>query len=131
MSSKFKVGDYVTATNGAWSSKEGNKIIEITDTDYIIASSYDESLFNPYPFSLWNDRLELVTPADTYQSPVKERVVKEVVAGDYHKVCVEYSRDGKNDLRVFTNLFVNPTTQDLRHAAQVFNDIADVLETKD
>lgn len=57
---KFKVGDRVTKKCGKWISETGNKIVKITDKDYYIAPSWDESISNPYPIEVWDDRLELV-----------------------------------------------------------------------
>ena len=62
------------------------------------------------------------TPA--YQSPVKERVVKEIQSGIYGIVNVPPNA-GKVSLIPKARDY---TAQDLRHAARVFNDLAEVLE---
>ena len=69
---------------------------------------------------------ELVTPANTHQSPVKERVVKEIVAGVYGIVNVPPNA-GKVSLVPKARDY---TAEDLRHAARVFNDLAEALESK-
>ncbi len=59
---KFKVGSYVTAKDGGWSSKTGYKIVDKSDTQYFISSS-DGSYIGEYPIENWDSRLELVEPA--------------------------------------------------------------------
>ena len=60
---KFKVGDRVTAIGGKWRSETGNKIVKVTDKDYYIATSYDDSMSFRYSIEVWDNRLELVESA--------------------------------------------------------------------
>lgn len=127
MSSKFKVGDRVREKLHP---SEKGKVIKVCAN--MIKIHWDgwkpEECEDNGFHSL--ELFELILEDPSYQSPVKERVVKEIVAGKYGLFKV----GTRGDDGVSIHLGMDGayfTASDLRHAARVFNDIADVLETKD
>ena len=143
MSSKFKVGDRVQfsdhLTSGVgiivgespeWEDERFAWTLRAESFDHEAIGFYKnvEDYEFPVRFFAKKDIKQIGT---SYQSPVKERVVKEVVAGHYGNVTVYYINPSlKADLRVELTSSKH-SASDLRHAARVFNDLAEVLEGKD
>lgn len=127
MSSKFKVGDRVREK--LHPSAKG-KVIKVFGNMIKIhwdGWKLEECEGNGY-YSL--ELFELSPETPSYQSPVKERVVKEIVPGTYAGFVVI---DNTNEEGVSIWLPRNKryNAKDLRHAARVFNDLAEVLQNNE
>lgn len=124
MSSKFKVGDRVREK--LHPSAKG-KVIKVCANMIKIhwdGWKLEECEDNSY-HSL--ELFELIPEASSYQSPVKERLVKEIQVGTYGHVIISGFSQDQVFYRIDRSLR-GASAQDLRHAARVFNDLAEVLE---
>jgi hypothetical protein len=110
---KFKVGDRVRNKSG-FAFSNGDKVVTI--------SHYDD--YRPYfkETGTWSseEELELVKPA----SPIRTVTRREIVPGVYGVVSVDsvYGREASISMTTICD------ASDLREAARLFNEIADVLE---
>lgn len=138
MSSKFKVGDRVQFSDHVvsgigiivgespeWEDERFSWTLRAESFDHEARGFYKNVEDYEFPVRYFAEK-DIKQIGTSYQSPVKERVVKEIQSGVYGIVNVPPNA-GKVSLIPKARDY---TAQDLRHAARVFNDLAEVLEEK-
>lgn len=108
---KFKAGDRVKRFYGYYNGMSAG------DEDTVVSYDFRGAVtLEKYGYGHADCTLELVTPA---ASPIRTTTKREMVDGSYGKVVVNRNR--------FTCGWID-SAQDLRSAAKLFNEIADVLD---
>ena len=151
MSSKFKVGDRVQFSDHfvsgigiivgeppKWEDEYFAWTLRAESFDHEARGFYKNVEDYEFPARYFAEKdLKPIVPS--YQSPVKERVVKEIVPGGYGRVAVEttyllsddrltiYLADSAGEYKQY-DAGMLMSAKDLRHAARVFNDLADALQ---
>lgn len=109
--SKFKVGDRVN-----WVAGHGWKNVEVID----VGADFVRVIDGESRGLLYNKEIELAAP-----SPVRAVTRREIVPGDYSGVRIEPPLNRQAARISFCS---HATATELRQAARIFNEIADVLE---
>lgn len=129
----FKVWDRVRPLQGCYEGyKDGSPynipreggVVHSSGYGYLYLEHGPQKIISP---PLNPNSFELITHSNTYKSSIKERVVKEIMAGEYGHVIIESVSKERVFYRI-DRIIRGATAQDLRHAALVFNELADVLE---
>lgn len=115
--SKFKVGDRVRRVRDEhMGMRSGDEAIVKRVT------AYNHVELNEFRGQHWNDLLELANP-----SPIRAVTRREIVPGTYGSVVVD--RNTTTDSPApFVRFYAQAGASELREAARIFSDIADVLD---
>lgn len=120
---KFKVGDRVEIVNVVENKKRHEGVIFTIDSDEgeLRGEQSWSGKDNPSPYRFRESELRLVAPATS--SPIRTVTRREIVPGVYGPIKV--GKDGAID---FDRYVWRNDPDQLREAARIFNEIADVLE---